>query len=415
MRRTARTVFTLASCFLVLSSALPARAQSVIEREGERDRTIKPKRGHGENWIINYRDCVDENDFEFTLNFDAAAEGLSLDVYAGLDSCEDRQDRRGDTAVCWQVAERTTVVDTKLHLIVKVRDIVAGLIDENIRGPLATAEGSEQPVDDAAGGAPGSEPVTGGGAAGAAGAAGASESAEAESGHVAACDFQGSDAPQPFTISFLLVNQTGEVQGQSAFMTDNFDLLGPTPPTDITVQPIEQGLKLSWTRSDSTDQAGYRFYCAEATEPEGAAGAGDGASCEAAGADNDFPGPERNPGPDFECGSLTGQLVVDGSVKTLGERYDGARMENDVLYAVRVAGVDDYDNIGDFSSIACGIPKAVSEFFEVYRQNGGKGGGGFCALRRGYAPNSTQGLVLLLCSAAAWLARRSRRRSPRRR
>lgn len=94
------------------------------------------------------------------------------------------------------------------------------------------------------------------------------------------------------------------------------------------------------------------------------------------------------------CGSV-------GSTNTSGEARP---LNNGTEYAVAVAGVDALGNIGPLSNVACGTPKAVTDFFEAYRNAGGSGGGGFCAIAARPAPGAAALLV------AAFAARRLRRR-----
>lgn len=74
-------------------------------------------------------------------------------------------------------------------------------------------------------------------------------------------------------------------------------------------------------------------------------------------------------------------------------------------YAVAVAGVDRVGNSGPLSSVACGSPQPVDDFFELYRRAGGKGGGGFCAIG---ADPSRAGLAALGVALLAFALRRRR-------
>lgn len=55
-------------------------------------------------------------------------------------------------------------------------------------------------------------------------------------------------------------------------------------------------------------------------------------------------------------------------------------LQNNVSYAVAVAALDNYGNPGTLSTVACATPVLVDDFWQLYREKGGRAGGGFCAL-----------------------------------
>jgi MYXO-CTERM domain-containing protein len=96
-------------------------------------------------------------------------------------------------------------------------------------------------------------------------------------------------------------------------------------------------------------------------------GSGTSESC----SDVDLSGISLTPGelPDTgltECGSAdaTDNIVVD------------ANPNQDMVFAI--AAVDNVDNYGPLSSLVCGKPEPVTDFFEAYREAGGAAGGGLC-------------------------------------
>lgn len=94
-----------------------------------------------------------------------------------------------------------------------------------------------------------------------------------------------------------------------------------------------------------------------------------------------------------------GQGITEGTAKGL-EDYQ--------LYACGVAAYDLNGNLGVLSNIRCGSPRPVRDYFEAYREAGGKGGGGYCGFGRG----QVGGLAALLGFAGlVFAARRARRRS----
>ena len=90
-------------------------------------------------------------------------------------------------------------------------------------------------------------------------------------------------------------------------------------------------------------------------------------------------------------------------------------LKNNVRYAVAVAGYDAVGNRGNLSTVVCGTPQQVDDFFEIYRKSGGEAGGGLCACD---LPGVGRGLPVVGGSAACTLAffglRRVRRSRARR-
>jgi len=86
-------------------------------------------------------------------------------------------------------------------------------------------------------------------------------------------------------------------------------------------------------------------------------------------------------------------------------------VRNETLYAVGVSGEDVVGNSGPLSMLACGMPKKLDDFFEVYGKANGPGGGGFCSVSPGL-PRSAPGATLLLgVLLAAFGLRRGRNRA----
>lgn len=104
------------------------------------------------------------------------------------------------------------------------------------------------------------------------------------------------------------------------------------------------------------------------------------------------------PNEKYLCGSVTGASANSG---------EATGLENGTTYAVAIATVDRVGNIGRLSKIGCGTPTLVTDFFELYHAEGGKGGGGFCTLgRRG----DSGAVVFVLGALAMRLLRRRRAR-----
>ena len=72
---------------------------------------------------------------------------------------------------------------------------------------------------------------------------------------------------------------------------------------------------------------------------------------------------------------------------------------NGIDYTVAISGVDAVGNVGQLSNNVCVVPVEVTDFFELYRQDGGKGGGGFCSVSR--RPNRAPFGLFAIVGAAA--------------
>jgi hypothetical protein len=55
-------------------------------------------------------------------------------------------------------------------------------------------------------------------------------------------------------------------------------------------------------------------------------------------------------------------------------------LENGIRYAVAIAPYDKVGNVGKLSTLDCATPEDVNDFFDLYREAGGKAGGGFCSV-----------------------------------
>lgn len=47
-------------------------------------------------------------------------------------------------------------------------------------------------------------------------------------------------------------------------------------------------------------------------------------------------------------------------------------------YSIAVAGIDAVGNVGTLSMINCAKPQPIDDFYKLYREAGGKAGGGYC-------------------------------------
>jgi hypothetical protein len=107
-----------------------------------------------------------------------------------------------------------------------------------------------------------------------------------------------------------------------------------------------------------------------------------------------------NPLDDYVCGSV-GKSAHDGVADHL---------VNNVDYTIAVAAVDKVGNVGPLSGQACVTPQEITDFFELYRQAGGKAGGGICSLSRRPSPDALRFYAAAGMLAVAGLGLRLRRR-----
>jgi hypothetical protein len=418
LRLTPSLVGLIAIGSACLLTTRPASAQTISVTAASLERKVGFRPSSEQPTWINYSDCVKDDELSFETILQNAL-GKSLEVWAGSNTdCTVYDARQSASApTCWQVY-KASAQGTTQKVVIRAQDIVAQ--------HLKTASSS----------GPGS-------------------------GTAADCDRTDIEsAGVPVTLHFLLIDSAGQASPSTGTFTypTQFDLVGPAAPSGVSAGVGEDRLIVDWNTVNATDLLGYRLYCdpkpgsvTPANQPMatgGAAGA-DGASGAsgatgaggAAGADasTDASSGGSDAGTDAggDAGGAAGSGTDGGSgtggnggnpncpstALVPGDRPNGAYqcgsvttkaggpaeatgLVNGVVYAVAVAAVDTVGNSGPLSQVACGTPQPVNDFFELYRQAGGKGGGGFCALGADPKP----GAAWLLGIALGALAIRRRRR-----
>jgi hypothetical protein len=324
-------------------------------------------------WWISYADCIHDDVFVFPLTVTNPSN--RLEVWAGNDNCIERRGNT-DRGQCWLVASqdritRNPTIEVPVRNIVKrdtsALDVPSGL-DETVCNGSTDADGNQLDL-------------------------------------------------------YFLIEDGGKAKGpglkwSGASQGTGFDLVGPEPPTSVRVGIGENALILD-IRGVSEDQELERFgaYCVAGTDPPGvfedpdtlAVDAGTTPSTEApegtAAPDECFTAALRGGGPApvddaLACGTAS---KSSGSIRT-------KRLDNDVTYAIAVAGQDILGNAGKLSNpIQCGTPRPLDSFYELYSDAGGKGGGGFCSVSPGRSGSAPTALLLLGISLAALHGRRARR------
>jgi hypothetical protein len=228
------------------------------------------------------------------------------------------------------------------------------------------------------------------------------------------------------------------------------DLLGPPPPAGVSIADGDTLFVVNWTPNTDPDTAGYAVYIDPIPGQEGPvsdAGAGNcgsqvlwgssssivvGSSAPVAQADADMDAQMDDSGNPVEAATTTtptsgaGISLVDPHYlrdlnSSTGSTVSGIStgtytvtgLKNGVYYNVAVSAVDGSGNIGPpspQSPTSCDFPAPVSDFWRIYRTDGGGAGGGFCALEAVGAPVGSTVLFGGLGAAAVAVVRRRRRR-----
>ncbi|AUX21400.1 hypothetical protein SOCEGT47_018820 [Sorangium cellulosum] len=207
-------------------------------------------------------------------------------------------------------------------------------------------------------------------------------------------DRSASTLARPVSIYFLhhpaSSGTEGDVDGNHAVVwTDTkMDLQGPKPPSSLKVGSGDTRLILEFTQPVDEDLNGYYFYCDGGGASAPGAGAGGTSGAGGGEGTGGGAGGSTAAGGSAVCGS---SALVPGEIPDLDSTYrcgstgkgsagEATGLRNDVLYAVGIAAYDTIGNPGVLSALACGTPKDVDGFFELYREAGGKAGGGYCSV-----------------------------------
>jgi hypothetical protein len=276
------------------------------------------------------------------------------------------------------------------------------------------------------------------------------------------CEADFGSSTQEVTLYFMLIDGDQDITLNSLTFAVGYDLGGPSAPAITSVSPGESSLEVDWSPSGSGDVQRYYIYCAEAgsSAPDddpaagGADSTGAGGTPATGGAQGTAGGrvplgaagvagadprvPLGTGGDVSSAGTSSGATVSEGGAASdttvavnpdcpttelvpgelptddlnrCGSSAEASRatasgLQNNTNYAVAVSAVDELGNVGPLSEVRCGIPIEVDDFFEVYRDADGKGGGGFCSVSQ----RVERGLALLLLGSFGALCWRRRRR-----
>lgn len=394
-----------ALAFAVLAFALPAvaRAQTVtlqqsgISRVNSDGSAVTTTSTQNMNVFarVNGADCygIDDKGIEYVFPITVANETMPtahhIELWAGGSDCSPLTSRTGTTAVCWPVAASTFPPNTVVQYVhVRAQDIASNIAATT--KPLTYTAATS-----------------------------------------AACT--STTALSTVTVYFLLLDGTSNPVGTSAAWPMKVKLVGPAAPNPVTADGINQAALVHWTAVSDPDETGYRVFVDNGTGGEAGTTGSDASgtlvtTCADGGTDeagNVLDGGctttivydnEAGGGTAGSCGS--GKLTGGGRADQLTAAAQGGKADtsatvsgltNGASYAVAVATVDAYDNVGPLSNPVCVSPAPVLDFWDAYRGDGGKAGG-FCALEAPGAPARGAAMALGVLFAAVALARRRRGR-----
>lgn len=368
------------------SIVLNPQAQG-IDRDREYYSAARP-------WWISYEDCIAPNGGDaFTFNLTIRDTSNPLEIWAGSENCATNRSRT-DRGQCWIVARLAQLSDT-----VSVRVPVRNILQRNLDTTDPPPEAGLGPD---------------------------------------VCDNSTDPSGEALTFYIMLVD-SGQADEYIAWDGGTggtgFDVVGPDPPGSINVGIGESQLAIDINGvEEDTDRESFEAFCIpagttfaslglenpDAVETPAAAGldAGvdgglDAGQTSSTGRDAGGGAPSacftevlrsgRRAPPQFGCGTVR---ETSSSLRT-------NRLINDTQYAVAVSARDNLGNAGVVSSIECGRPTQLDDFFELYSRADGKGGGGFCSVAPGSASAQAapRGLALLLAAAAGLALRRTKGRA----
>lgn len=311
-------------------------------------------------WWINWDECRANEYFDFYITLSDPRN--RLEVWAGTDDCGNTRSAL-DHGQCWLVAANDAP-QYNFPVSVPVRLIVSNNNGENsadLQDPDALGE--------------------------------------------EICD-QSTDSDGVKLALYFFLQDGGKVVGTAQKWDPTnlggvgYDMLGPAPPGAISIGMGESQLSVNLEQVDPTpDRERFAAYCSPIVPDENFVPEEGTDAC----ATTELM-PNARPNPNLKCGEAN----ETSNTITTDRSLPGGKLQNDTLYAVAVAGEDLINNAGPLSPIACGTPKELDDFFELYRRANGPGGGGFCSVSPGL-PRSAPGATALLGALLAAFGMRRRR------
>jgi MYXO-CTERM domain-containing protein len=355
---------------------------------------------------VSLQDCLDDQRIAFPLQLAGYQAQATLEAWAGLSGvdCGVQTNRQSGTKVCWKIDDGIALEPTPRPAIA-VRRILSGVVD---------------PINP--------------------------DSSAAICGKV--------------NLTTISVQFLYFAPGQLATPTANkvlqvrADTIGPDAPAGIQVLPGNGRIRISFGglgEGGLTQYTGVNAYCAPATRTastspttsrvcsDAEAGADAGVSDAEAGADASISdaavgdcedvtveggattksctnanlavsdGGTIVPNADFNAQYQCGSLVGNTGSTILAESIAGQPLENFTEYAVAVAAIDQFANVGPLSSVFCETPEPTTDFWESYKSAGGGAGGGICSVDGAGLPVGSITVMSAVGLAALGTLRRRRR------
>lgn len=337
-------------------------------------------------WWISYEDCLASDVFTFNLTIRDTTN--PLEIWAGTENCATNRSRT-DRGQCWIVASQPQLSDT-IAIDVPVRNILLRRLQTTNPPP----EGLSREV----------------------------------------CDNSTDPSGEALTFYIMLVDggQANEyIAWDGGTGGTGFDVVGPDPPGSVDVGIGESQLAIDINGVDEdSDRESFEAFCVPA-----------GTTWSSLGLEN--PDAVETPAGGADAGLLDAGLALDagqtvtteidggaapsacftevlrsgrralpqfgcGTVRETSSSLRTSRLVNDTQYAVAVSARDNLGNAGVVSTIECGRPTQLDDFFELYSRADGKGGGGFCSVAPGAPQNAPRGLAVLFVALAGLALRRKK-------
>jgi MYXO-CTERM domain-containing protein len=418
--RRSRLPIALASLGIVLAALVaeaPARAQTTTGSVtiGVTQETSLPRLSSSGGDVtkrsqtqepegVSLQDCLDDQRIAVPLQLAGYQAQSTLEAWAGLSGvdCGVQTNRQSSTKVCWKVDDGISLEPTPRPAIA-VRRILAGVIDpinpdssRAICGKVNLTTISLQFLYFAPGQL-------------------ATPAAKKEL--QVRADTIGPDAPGSVTVlpgnTRIRVSFGGLGEGGLSQYTEVRAYCAPAEQTPQKTTPAVTQRVCSEAAATVTDDAG------DATASDAAVGdcedvvveAGSttpASACTSAAlvpSDGGAIVPDNAFNTKYQCGSLTGNT---GSA-LIAESVGGAPLQNFKAYAVAIAAIDQFGNVGPLSSVFCETPEPTTDFWESYKNAGGGAGGGFCSVEGAGLPVGSVAVLGVFGMAAIGTLRRRRR------
>ena len=170
---------------------------------------------------------------------------------------------------------------------------------------------------------------------------------------------RGAEGERNIVIRVFREGGAGFFESSSFSWRFQYDTLPPDPPTITEVLPGERRLQVGWRPpARDTDVSTYQvFYCPNVSTSTITSG------------DLDALGPEL-PCDDPLASSNFDRTQTSAAITT--------GLQNDVAAVLAVRSTDPFGNVSVLSELATGTPLEVTDYWELYRREGGAEEGGFC-------------------------------------